>query len=169
VYRDWYLERTPGSKIRPVVGPPGADLMGQLLKLRVEGLPGLKARIFNELRAYLDGVELKWPELVKSDNVWTLIWSSSQNSASGHHLSNRARALDWVDIERQLLGTLDDVCMRCRQWSRCLGSPLFLRRWSEDSLKQWLRYCRVFWTIGSEGQQFVSRDQHCIYGPQPML
>lgn len=79
MYGGWYLERSPGSETRPIVGPPGVDLMGQLLNLRVAGPPQLKARISSELRAYLDGVELKWPELVKSDDIRTLVRSSSQN------------------------------------------------------------------------------------------
>jgi hypothetical protein len=64
VYGGWYIERDRGSRTLPVVGPPGADLMGQLLKLRLEGSPELKARISDELREHLDGLAFGWPEMV---------------------------------------------------------------------------------------------------------
>lgn len=41
--------------------------MSQLLKLRVEGSPGLKAQISDELKGYIDGVVMKWPELVQNE------------------------------------------------------------------------------------------------------
>jgi hypothetical protein len=64
-YGGWYIKRSPRSEILSVTGPPRADLMGQLLKLRVEGSTELKARISDQLKVYLGGVHLTWPELVK--------------------------------------------------------------------------------------------------------
>jgi hypothetical protein len=68
-YLGWYIERRHQSRTLPVMGPPGLDLMGQLLKMQVHGSPELKPRISNDLRAYLDGVEFKWPELVNLDDT----------------------------------------------------------------------------------------------------
>jgi hypothetical protein len=67
VYGGWYLEQSRQSLALPVVGPPGVDLMAQLLKLQLEGSPGLRGRVSDELREYADGVGHKWPELVRSD------------------------------------------------------------------------------------------------------
>jgi hypothetical protein len=69
LYAGWYLDRSPKSRTRPVVGPPGADLMTQLLKLHLEGSPDLKSRISEELKEHVDGVDFLWPELVRSDEV----------------------------------------------------------------------------------------------------
>ncbi|GAQ90991.1 hypothetical protein KFL_007110030 [Klebsormidium nitens] len=64
-YGGWYLSRNPRSTTRPVCGPPGVDVMAQLLKLRLEHSDALKARIPATLRDYVDGLRLAWPELVQ--------------------------------------------------------------------------------------------------------
>jgi hypothetical protein len=69
VYGGWYLQRGHGSRSLPVAGPPGADLMTQLLKLQLEGSPDMKGRISEELTKHVDGVDFVWPELVRSDEV----------------------------------------------------------------------------------------------------
>jgi hypothetical protein len=66
-YLGWYLEQSRQSLALLVVGPPGVDLMAQLLKLQLEGSPSLRGRVSDELREYADGVTHKWPELVRSD------------------------------------------------------------------------------------------------------
>lgn len=69
LYGGWYLERGHGSRTLPVKGPPGSDLMTQLLKLHLEGSPDVKGRISRELREYVDGVDFRWPELVRTEEV----------------------------------------------------------------------------------------------------
>jgi hypothetical protein len=69
VYGGWYVERGHGSRTLPVTGPPGSDLMTQLLKLQLEGSPDLKGRISRELREHVDGVDFRWPELVRTEEV----------------------------------------------------------------------------------------------------
>jgi hypothetical protein len=67
VYGGWYLEQSRQSLALPVVGPPGVDLMAQLLKLQLEGSPGLRGRVSDELREYVGRVSFMWPELVRLD------------------------------------------------------------------------------------------------------
>jgi hypothetical protein len=66
-YGGWFLARDPWSSTRPVVGPPGVNLMAQLMKLRLEDSRALKGRVPAALREYVDGLQFKWPELVQHD------------------------------------------------------------------------------------------------------